>query len=317
MASIKISNLPDLQSGSVSANDYFIVNDENQTTSKLRFTDFITALGSQDYVFSGDVSFTGQLSVNIVDDTNSNVYTKTSVNTLIAESEARTLIPVTANATDISQLQNLLPAPTSGGLFLAGTFRGAASAATQVVTAVNAVSDKVELQVTELSDLAGIVNTLGIDIAAVTNSVSENTLEIAALKTAVGDAGSGLTLQVANNEAAITALDSTVTGDIANLAALDSVVAGIKASLETNGSIKTEIEAAQADATAAGADATAAQVSADKNRGDTRGALAALSLGITDLVSTANNNVITANELASELVALINIELAAGGNLEN
>lgn len=143
MASIKISNLPDLQSGSVSANDYFIVNDENQTTSKLKFTEFVTALGNQNYVFSGDVSFTGQLSVNIVDDTSSNVYTKSSVNTLIAESEARTLIPVTENATDISQLQNLLPAPTSGGLFLAGTFSGAAAAATQVVPAINAVAVEV------------------------------------------------------------------------------------------------------------------------------------------------------------------------------
>ncbi len=315
MASIKISNLPDLQSGSVSANDYFIVNDENQTTSKLKFTDFITALGSQNYVFSGDVSFTGELSVNIVDDTNSNVYTKTSVNTLIAESEARTLIPVTANATDISQLQNLLPAPTSGGLFLAGTFRGAASAATQVVTAVNAVSDKVELQVTELDTLKGFVNTLGSDLAAVTNTVSSNAAAIGLLQTAVGDAGSGLTLQVADNEAAITALDSKVQGDIDELADLNAVVDGIKASLESGGSIKNEIEAAQTTATDAGADADAAQASADKNRGDTRGALAALSLGITTLVS--NNNTITANELASELVSLINIELAAGGNLQN
>lgn len=314
MASIKISNLPSLMAASVSDNDYFIVNDENQTTSKLQFTQFVEALGNQDYTFSGAVNFTGSVSVNVVDDSNSNIYTKTSVNTLIAESEARDNVKILANATDINQLQNLLPAPTSGGLFLAGTFTGAADTATQVVTAINLVSDKVTADAAVVSNLSGFVNSIASDLALVTANVSTNTSEIALLKTAVGDVNSGLTLAVADNVAAIAALDARVTTDIANLAALDSVVSGLKTSLEDGGALKTEIESAQSDATAAGVAAAAAQTTADGNRTDTRGALANLSQGILDLASA--NPSLTANQLAAELIVLLDLELAAGGNLE-
>lgn len=166
MASIKISNLPSLMAPSLSDNDYFIVNDENQTTSKLQFTEFVKALGNQDYTFSGAVNFTGSVSVNIVDELNSNIYTKASVDALIAESEARDNVKILANATDINQLQNLLPAPTSGGLFLAGTFSGAASTATQVVTAINLVSDKVTADAADLTTLEGSITTINSELAS-------------------------------------------------------------------------------------------------------------------------------------------------------
>ena len=73
---------------------------------------------------------------------------------------------ILANATDINQLQNLLPAPTSGGLFLAGTFSGAASTATQVVTAINLVSDKVTADAADLTTLEGSITTINSELAS-------------------------------------------------------------------------------------------------------------------------------------------------------
>lgn len=214
MASIKISNLPSLTATSVSNNDYFIVNDENQTTSKLQFTEFVEALSNQNYTFSGVVNFTGSVSVNVVDDTSSNIYTKASVNTLIAESEARDNVKILANTTDITQLQNLIPAPTSGGLFAAGTFTGAASTANQLVSALNLVANQSSTTSTEISaissglndntqaianntasvvTLTAAVDEAETDIEALEASVATAEQEIDALQAAVGDASSGLT----------------------------------------------------------------------------------------------------------------------------
>lgn len=315
MASIKISNLPDLQSGSVSANDYFIVNDENQTTSKLKFTEFVTALGNQNYVFSGAVRFTGSVTLDIIDDTSSNVYTKSSVNTLIAESEARTLIPVTENATDISQLQNLLPAPSSGGLFLAGTFSGAAAAATQVVTAINAVAAESDTTKSELSTVEGLVNTNGSNIGQLQATTSNNIVRISALEDTVDGDGTnpGLEGRIAANEVAIAALDDQLndasTGITTELTAIDGRVTAIETSLTALGAgIKDEVDANTLLAQQGVDDAAAVAVDVAQHRTDLRTALANISSGL-DTFGSANAAA-SGNDVIGELVRLINLELA-------
>ena len=315
MASIKISNLPDLLAPSVSENDYFIVNDENQTTSKLKFTEFVTALGNQNYVFSGTVRFTGSVTLDIIDDTSSNVYTKTSVNTLIAESEARTLIPVTANATAISQLKNLLPAPTSGGLFLAGTFGGAASAATQVVTAINAVAAESNATKSELSTVETIVNTNGSNIGQLQATTSNNIARISALEGTVNGDGTnpGLEGRIAANEATIAALDDQLndasTGITTELTAIDGRVTAIETSLTVLGAgIKDEVDANALLAQQGVDDAADVAVDVAQHRTDLRTALANISSGL-DTFGSANGAA-SGNDVIGELVRLINLELA-------
>ncbi len=319
MASIKISNLPDLMAPNVSVNDYFIVNDENQTTSKLKFTEFVTALSNQNYVFSGTVRFTGSVTIDIIDDSSSNVYTKASVNTLIAESEARSLVPVTANATDISQLQNLLPAPTSGGLFLAGTFSGAAAAATQVVNAINAVAAESDTTKSELSILEGFVNSNTSNIGVLQSVTAAHLLEINALKLSVNGDGTstnpGFEGRIAANEVAIAALDDQLnaanTGVTAELSAIDVRVTDIETSLTaTGGGIKDEVDANSVLAQQGVDDSAAVAVDVAQHRTDLKAALAQISTGL-ETYGT-NNQSASGNDVIGELVRLIAIELDTG-----
>ena len=66
---IKVSQLPLINSGSLSTNDVFIINDsdrgDGQTiTSGIKYADVIGSLSQQDFNFTGDITFTGDVLFN-------------------------------------------------------------------------------------------------------------------------------------------------------------------------------------------------------------------------------------------------------------
>lgn len=321
MASIKISNLPDLTADRVTNNDYFIVNDENQTTTKLRFVDLVEAFGGQNVTFTGVVRFTGSVSIDVIDDTDSNVYTKTSVNTLIAESEARSAALVQANTNDITRLVSLTKAPSIGGIYLSGTFTGAADGSSNLVDAVNAVATESDATKTELATVESLVNTNGTNIGTLQANVSDHETRIVALETTVDGDGvnPGLEARIAANETAIADLSTTIndpsTGVVAEITELKVRVLSIEESLTAGeGGIKDEVDANTVLAQQGVDDASNVASTVADNKNDLRTALAAISSGL-DTYGT-NNVAATGNDVIAELVRLINIELAPGGNLE-
>lgn len=81
MASIKISHLPQLTEGTLTDDDQFVINDANQTTSRLGYGVFKTSFLSSNLTFSGSVNITGDLT--ITESVTSNVPTKGQVTTEI------------------------------------------------------------------------------------------------------------------------------------------------------------------------------------------------------------------------------------------
>jgi len=321
MASIKISNLPDLTPDRVTNNDYFIVNDENQTTTKLRFADLVTAISDENITFTGVVRFTGGVNVDVIDDTSSNVYTKNSVNVLISESEARSEALINENKSDITRLVSLTKAPSTGGIYLNGTFSGAAAAATNLVDAVNAVANQSTASKTELDAVEAVVNTNATNIGQLQAITSDHGNRIVALEDTVnGTPGNpGFEDRIAANEVAIAALDDALndatTGVIVEITSLKTRVDAIETSLTAGeGGIKDEVDANAVLAQQGVDDAAAASAEVDSQRTDIRGALANISSGL-DTFGTSNQTA-TGNEVIAELVRLINLELGAGGNLE-
>ena len=89
MASIKISNLPVLSAGTLTDDDQFVINDANQTTSRLSYLEFKTDFLGGPLTFAGSVNFDGD--INIVESLTSNVPTKTQVTAEIETVVARDL----------------------------------------------------------------------------------------------------------------------------------------------------------------------------------------------------------------------------------
>ena len=243
MSSIKISNLPTLDSGTLTDDDQFVINDANQTTSRLSYGDFKTNFLTSNLTFAGSVVFTGSVTVN-VDDTTSNVYTKDSVNTLISESEDRSKLLVQTNTTEITRLRAIAGAPSGGDFYPAGTFVAPASGAGNIVQAVNLVAtvahalegdvnlntQAISSNTSSISALSGRVGTNETDIVTLKGDVSGLKTDVSVLKTEVGDATSGILKDVADLQASVTGLEASV---------LD-----LETTLATGGDIKNEIEAA-------------------------------------------------------------------------
>ena len=82
MASIKISNLPAVTPGTLTDDDQFVLNDANQTTSRLSYGNLKSRFLGENHTFSGSVNFAGDVNVN-VNSTNTNVLTIQSATVLI------------------------------------------------------------------------------------------------------------------------------------------------------------------------------------------------------------------------------------------
>ena len=104
MASIKISNLPALTSGTLTDDDQFVINDANQTTSRLSYGDFKTAFLATNLTFAGSVNFSGD--ITITESVTSNVYTKDEVVFLVAAENTRALAAESALETQITNVTN-------------------------------------------------------------------------------------------------------------------------------------------------------------------------------------------------------------------
>lgn len=168
MASIKISNLPPITPGTLTDDDQFVLNDANQTTSRLSYANLKERFLEENHTFSGSVNFTGDVNVNI-NSTNTNVLTVETATVLINESEARSAALISENTDDITDLRALAHGPMTGGVYPGGTFVAPANDATHIVAAVNAVAGAVTDNGALLADapyapLAGATFTGDVDV---------------------------------------------------------------------------------------------------------------------------------------------------------
>ena len=87
MTTIRISRLPEIQNDRVSSDDFLIINDGDIVTSKVRFEEFVYAIGAQDIEFTGDISYTGDVVFegDVTGDfyNKDEVYTKAEIDQLI------------------------------------------------------------------------------------------------------------------------------------------------------------------------------------------------------------------------------------------
>ena len=254
MASIKISNLPAVTPGTLTDDDQFVLNDANQTTSRLSYGNLKTRFLGENHTFTGSVNFEGDVSVN-VNSTNTNVLTVEVATILIEESEARSAVLIQANANDITRLVSLTKAPAVGGIYPDGTFTGAASDATNLVDAINDVAGDQVTNDSRVTVLEGITSTNTAGIAANTTSISNLDGRVTAAETTIID----LDTRVTAVETELSSLSGVVGDDTSGLVAdiealdtrvtdLESDVTDLKATLADGGDVKAQIEAAEAAA---------------------------------------------------------------------
>jgi hypothetical protein len=314
MASIKISNLPAITPGILTDDDQFVVNDANQTTSRLSYGNLKSRFLGENHTFSGSVNFSGDVNVN-VNSTNTNVLTIESATVLINESEARSGVLIQENADDISRLVSLTKAPSDGGIYLSGTFTGAADSATNLVDAINDVAGDQVSNGNRITVLEGLVNTNTSGIAANTTSISDLDSRVGTITTTVGELEtevsaiqnelSTLSGVVGDNTAGlvydITALGATVTD-------LQSDVADIQTTLAAGGDIKNEIEAAKTAA-------DEAQTFAESNNAEYRTILAEAAAEIvTETAAAVGAGTLDAASLSAIITDALGAALAANNH---
>ncbi len=143
MASIKISHLPQLTETTLTDDDQFVLNDANQTTSRLGYGDFKTNLLATNLTFSGSVNITGDLT--ITESVTSNVPTKGQVATDIQTEVDRAVAAEAALGVRIDGVTNgvaLLAAPENtfvGNLEVNGVLTQAGSSVLTAATTTDVV----------------------------------------------------------------------------------------------------------------------------------------------------------------------------------
>lgn len=161
MASIKISHLPAITPGTLTDDDQFVINDANQTTSRLSYGDFKTNFLSSNLTFSNTVNFGG--AVTITENAASNVPTKAQVTALIQVETNRAIQAESALGVRIDNVTNgvaLLAAPENtftGNLNVVGVLSQAGSG---VMTLAN--STDVVRTSSASTTFTGDVNVIGV-----------------------------------------------------------------------------------------------------------------------------------------------------------
>lgn len=220
MASIKISALPELDADRLTSEDRFIVNDENNATSIVKFSDLVAAISSQNLVFSGSTTFSGQVLVT-GNAAGTNVYTRDEVDSAISSA----VNPVATDLSDLTSrerdLETLVGATVQGDSVLTyfpiGTFTATSLqlASYTVKTAIERVGLTLDAEAAKILANSGSINTNSNSIAANTQGVADNKDEIDDLKAAVftqtGDSAIG---DNANN----------ITGNADNIGSLANAV---------------------------------------------------------------------------------------------
>ena len=314
MASIKISNLPPITPGTLTDDDQFVLNDANQTTSRLSYGNLKARFLGENHVFSGSVDFAGDVTVN-VNSTNTNVATKEGVAILIAESEARTAVPIAQNADEITRLIALTKAPSTSPFYLAGTFTGVADGSGNLVDAINAVAGTQTSNDGRVTVLEGLVNQNTSAIAANTTSISSLDGRIGAVETVTVELDTRLSAVETELSTLSTVVGDTNAGLVSDISALgdrvadlEGQVAAIETTLAAGGAIKTEIEAAQTAA-------DNAQSFAESNNAEYRTILAEAAAEIvTETANAVSNGTLDAASLSAIITDAIGAALAANNH---
>jgi hypothetical protein len=302
MASIKISNLPVLTADRLTGLDQFIVNDENQTTSRLSYTELVSGITDDNLTFNGSVRFTGEVSVEVTS-ANTNLYTKQEVNDLIAETEADHEAGIAQNATDIVNLVALTGVPKGRSNYFTGDFA--------VGSFLNDGINRNNLQVLQKIE-SQVTNVIGVGTTN-TASIAQNTAAIAnvgqQLNTHITGEFAALGTQVNGHENRITDLETAVNGVNGindDITGLSNDVVGLTTRVATN---EDDIATLQTDVGQAQTTANSALGKASATNDDYR-------LTLTQLAAELANVVVgeTVEELAVRLEAVISASLTANNS---
>lgn len=302
MASIKISNLPVLTSEKLTGLDQFIVNDENQTTSRLSYTELVKGISDDNLTFNGSVNFTGEVTVN-VSSANTNLYTKQEVDAAIAAGEASHEADISQNQTDITNLVGISGVPKGRSNYFTSDFAVGSFLNDGINRDNLQVLQKIETQVTNVTAV-GVTNT---------QSIAQNTSAIASVGTQLNNHiavdFAALGTQVNGHETRISDLEETVNGTsvidgiVTDLDGLTTEVAGLTQRVTTN---EADIVTLQNDVGQAQTTANSALGKASATNDDYR-------LTLTELAAELANVVVgeTVEQLAARLEAVISASLTA------
>ena len=227
MASIKISDLKDLSKDLLTDKDVFIVNDENLTTMSIKYGTIVEKIQETDHLFTGDIEFSGSVTVSGVL-ANRNFYTKTEVDTIVADGDAAVMVDVNKNKLDVESLRNLsgvqrsvqgiIPSTYIGGTFICEVVPEFSAGALNIVQAVNAIGSQLEDQSGNIATNAAGVTSNGVLIQENADKNDEQDIAILELQTAVGtpskiDANGNLILGNTDNIATLAGVVGVAVGD--------------------------------------------------------------------------------------------------------
>ena len=266
MASIKISNLPAVTPGTLTDDDQFVLNDANQTTSRLSYGNLKSRFLGENHTFAGSVNFTGDVNVN-VNSTNTNVLTIQSATVLIEESEARSNVLIQQNAADITNLVSFtgsagnsvigngiwklpaLQASNPNNLFNAVKVIDGALELTDItvtghttsIADINNTITGIQTELTTVKDDLDALEALVTGIGGLQEDVNGNTNNLTQLSTDVTNLGEavGFTGAIANNIQGLIPTSGPVAGSQtigAALTALNTQVVANQTEIQSNDS---------------------------------------------------------------------------------
>lgn len=220
MASIKISALPELDADRLTSEDRFIVNDENNATSIVKFDDLVAAISAKNLVFSGSTTFTGQVLVTGAA-AGTNVYTRDEVDSAISSA----VTPVASDLSDLTSrersLETLVGATVQGDSVVSyypiGTFTATSLqlATYTVKTAIERVGLTLDGEAAKILANSNAINTNSQSISTNADAIAQNATDIDALEAAVFTAG---------GDSAVGENANNITGNADNIGALANAV---------------------------------------------------------------------------------------------